>query len=217
MVHVIGAENAHLYREALDDAYRLRHRVFVEERRWMALEKPDGREIDQFDTPSAVHFAVLRNDRVAGYCRLLPTIRPHLLDSVYPWLCERGDPPVGAHVFEWTRYCVAREWRYGSALSDVGSELIVGVFEYCLDNGITSLSLQGDPMWMTRFHELGCEVRPLGLPQTIDNETVMAFTLRLSNRSLQQACAIRGCRPGVLEDRMVRKTPSERERPRMET
>ncbi len=215
MVHVISAYNAHLYSDVLEDAYRLRHKVFVDERKWMALEKPDKREVDQFDTPSALHFVVLRNKRVAGYCRLLPTIRPHLLDSVYPWLCERETIPTGPDIFEWTRYCVAREWRYGSAVSDVGSELIVGVFEYCLENGINVLTLQADPMWMTRFHELGCPVRPLGFPTEIDNENVVAFSLAVSENSLKKACEFRGCRPGVLEDRM-RELPEEFRRPTLE-
>ena len=215
MVHVIGAQNAHLYQSEMEDAFRLRHRIFVDERKWLALKKPDKREIDQFDTAGAIHFAVLRKEKVAGYCRLLPTIRPHLLDSVYPWLCTREALPTGPHVFEWTRYCVAPEWRYGAAVSDVGTELIVGVFEYCLDNGISTLSLQADPMWLTRFHELGCPVHPLGFPAEIDGETVVAFTMTVSETSLERACALRDCRPGVLEDRM-RRLPGVDERPHLE-
>ena len=48
MVHVIGAQNAHLYQSEMEDAFRLRHRIFVDERKWLALKKPDKREIDQF-------------------------------------------------------------------------------------------------------------------------------------------------------------------------
>ncbi|HQG29590.1 MAG TPA: acyl-homoserine-lactone synthase, partial [Candidatus Ozemobacteraceae bacterium] len=86
MVHIITSRNAHLYEQELESCYRLRHQVFVEERGWNAIRRPDGREIDQFDTPSATHLAVIRDGKLAAYSRILPTTEPHLLSDVYPWL-----------------------------------------------------------------------------------------------------------------------------------
>jgi hypothetical protein len=43
MITVIDCDNKHLYREQLEEHYRIRHKIYVEDRRWMALERPDGR------------------------------------------------------------------------------------------------------------------------------------------------------------------------------
>ena len=50
MIHIVTAENEYHYRDEMEQAYRLRHQIFVEEMGWTELAKPDGREIDQFDT-----------------------------------------------------------------------------------------------------------------------------------------------------------------------
>lgn len=53
----------------LDEAMRLRHRVFVEEKGWNGLRRADGRDVDQFDTPATVHHIAIVQDEVAGYQR----------------------------------------------------------------------------------------------------------------------------------------------------
>ena len=108
MIHIVSPENEYHYRDEMEQAFRLRYRVFVEERGWRALAKPDGREIDQFDNEHAVHMLYIEHGTVLGYQRMLPTTRPHLLSEVMPELCE-GEHPVGAHIWEWIRFCVERE------------------------------------------------------------------------------------------------------------
>src|SRR3712207_7392983 len=44
--------------DLIERCYRLRHRVFVEERHWEDLRRPDGRDVDQFDTADAIHVVV---------------------------------------------------------------------------------------------------------------------------------------------------------------
>ena len=72
MIHVVTAENIASYRDAMEQAYRLRHDVFVDELGWSDLKREDGREIDQFDDSRAVHMLCIEGDRVLGYQRLLP-------------------------------------------------------------------------------------------------------------------------------------------------
>src|ERR1700744_2144378 len=105
MLHMVDADNIHEYQAEMDQAYRLRHRVFVEERGWADLARSDGREIDQFDTPDAVHMLYIDEGAVIGYQRMLPSQKPHLLSDVMPYLCEDARP-VGPSIWEWTRYCV---------------------------------------------------------------------------------------------------------------
>jgi N-acyl-L-homoserine lactone synthetase len=105
MIHVVTPENEHFYRDEMDQAYRLRHKVFVEEMGWKNMAKPDGREMDQFDTKHAVNMLYIEGGNVLGYQRLLPSTRPYLLSEVMPELCE-VERPVGAHIWEVSRHCV---------------------------------------------------------------------------------------------------------------
>src|SRR5271165_6830798 len=54
-IHVVRKDNRHLYESYFDPYFRLRHEIYVKQRKWMALDRPDGREIDQFDTEEAVY------------------------------------------------------------------------------------------------------------------------------------------------------------------
>jgi len=79
MIHVVTPENEHFYRDEMDQAYRLRHKVFVEEMGWKNMAKPDGREMDQFDTKHAVNMLYIEGGNVLGYqgisaCYLQPAL-----------------------------------------------------------------------------------------------------------------------------------------------
>jgi len=101
--------------------HRLRYKIFVEEMGWEDLRRPDGLECDQFDHDEAVHQIVIRGSEVAGYQRLLPTTRGHLLTEVLTDLFE-GTPPSGPSIYELTRYAVAPGYRDGRrGVSTVGT------------------------------------------------------------------------------------------------
>jgi acyl-homoserine lactone synthase len=173
---VLPGENA-----LLEQAFRLRHSIFVEERGWEALRRLDGREIDQFDDEDAVHELALLEGAVVGYHRMRPTTRPHLLGDVHPYLCER-EYPRSTLVWEWTRYCVRRDRRGGSVLGGVGSELLLSAMEWCLERGIQDVVLELHPGWIAYFMALGFKVRPLGLPTAIDSEPVIAVQMHFDEK-----------------------------------
>ncbi|RZK93426.1 MAG: autoinducer synthase, partial [Methylobacterium sp.] len=50
MIQIVTPANEYCFREEMEQVWRLRHEIFVEEKRWLDLARPDGREIDQFDT-----------------------------------------------------------------------------------------------------------------------------------------------------------------------
>ena len=88
-VHAIDAGNRHLYDHELEQHHRIRHDIYVGERKWMDLARPDGREVDQFDTVNAVYLlAVEPGKGVVGGSRLVPTLDP-------PWKQkdQAQDPP----------------------------------------------------------------------------------------------------------------------------
>ena len=81
-VHVVQHDNMHLYQDEMEQCFRGRYQVCVRERGWSELERPDGRETDQFDTADAVHLLAIDGRQVIGGIRLNPTTGPTLLSEV---------------------------------------------------------------------------------------------------------------------------------------
>lgn len=184
----------------LEQAFRLRHEVFVDERGWEELRRADAREVDQFDEPGAVHHLAMHRGEVVGYQRFVPTIGPHLLGDVHSHLCARPYQK-GPHVWEWTRYCVARRARGNKAAGEPASKLMVAALEWALPLGITEFVLEFDPIWINRFLELGYAVRPLGLPQIVGGEPVVAVQMTATLATLKRVQTSRGITGPVLPTR----------------
>ena len=181
----------------LDEAMRLRHQVFVEERGWIGLRRADGRDIDQFDTPATVHHVAIVNGEVAGYQRFNATTGPHLLADVHSNLCE-GPSPRGVHIWEWSRYCVARKFKRQGAFCDVASTLLIAAIEWGEANGVRQFVLEFHPVWITRFLELGFDVKPLGYPEEYDGEPTVAVLLGYGETTYQRMLELRGIHAPVL-------------------
>ncbi len=193
MIHIVMPENAHLYREEMEQAYRLRHRVFVDEMKWTELTQPDGRKIDRFDDEDAVHMLYIGgNGKVLGYQRMLPSTRPHLLSDVFPQLCE-DERPVGPHIWEWTRYCVEPAHRErGRALSPVANALLSSIVEWGLECGVNTIIIEMNPLWLLRLVQLHFRTIPLGLPQPIGGQDTVAVTAAFDRRTLARLQEMRG-------------------------
>ena len=178
-IHVITSSNRHMYEDAIEQHHRIRHDIFVEERGWNALYRPDKREIDAFDTENAVYLLAIDNSRVVGGQRLCPTIHPHMLSEVFPHLAQRG-VPRGPDILEWTRYFIVRERRFGRT----DWRLLAAVQEYCLEEGVVALTAVVEMWWLPRWQQAGFRIRPLGLPQKIEGEETHAAMLTISSETL---------------------------------
>ncbi|MCB1381584.1 MAG: GNAT family N-acetyltransferase [Notoacmeibacter sp.] len=164
--------------------YRLRHSIIVEEMGWDDLRRDDELEIDQFDHDEAVHMLCMREGVLAGYQRMLPTTRPHLLTDVLPELCE-GERPCGPGIFELTRYAVAPAFRDGRrGVSTVGSELIAGFVEWGIATGVHSVIIEFEPMWVLRALQLRFLAKPLGYQKVIGTQNVVATLLTFDAQTL---------------------------------
>ncbi|MCE1235424.1 MAG: GNAT family N-acetyltransferase [Hyphomicrobiales bacterium] len=171
--------------EELEQVWRLRHRVFVEEKGWSDLARADGREIDQFDHDEAVHLCVMRGARVVAYARMLPTTRAHLLSDVLPELCRFRDVPRGADTMEWTRHCVDPDHRGATfAMGEAERELVLGIVEWASANAIDHLTAEGHPVWVSRLLRLGFGVEPLCLPTPIAGEMAIGLHITVSEGTL---------------------------------
>jgi acyl-homoserine lactone synthase len=191
MLHILTSANAEHYSGELDQAFKLRHRIFVEEKGWAALRRPDGLEIDKFDDEHAVHMLYIEGGKVLGYQRLLPTTRPYLLTQVMPQLCE-VEPPCSTNIWEWTRYCVAAGHRErGRMLSPVANALLAGIVEWGLTTGVEAIVIEMNPLWLLRLVQLHFKVTPLGLPQPMEGEDTVAVVAQFDRRTLDRLKAMR--------------------------
>jgi acyl-homoserine lactone synthase len=181
MIHVISAANRHLYEDVLDQHFRIRHEIFVDERRWETLRKPDEREVDSYDNEDTIYLLALEERRVVGGHRLYPTTRPSMMSEVFPHLADVRGCPSDPLIWEWSRYFIVRDRRDGN----LNLQLMAAVQEFCLSEGITQISAIMETWWLPRFHEAGFNVAPLGLPALIENAWTMAALIDINSDTLQ--------------------------------
>ena len=181
MLHVVTRENRHHYKGRLDEMFRLRYEVFVEERgRQTPGEAP--LDIDQFDTEAAIYFLYVdEDDAVVASLRLLPTTGSHIMSADLSHLCIE-DIPVGDWIFEASKAAVRKAYRSGGA---VWQSMMAGVFEYCLMCGIEGLtSVIALHLFMDRLrHDV--DFRPLGPPSEVDGEQRIALYRPVTVEALQ--------------------------------
>jgi acyl-homoserine lactone synthase len=180
MIHVVSAANRHRYEDVLEQHFRLRHDIFVGERKWEALRRPDGREIDAFDDEDTIYLLALEDRRVVGGHRLYPTTKPSMMSEIFPHLAAVRGYPADPMVWEWSRYFVVRDRRDG----DLNLRLMAAVQEFCLEEGISQISAIMETWWLPRFHEAGFAVAPLGLPALVEDAWTMAAAIDVSEETL---------------------------------
>jgi hypothetical protein len=139
MIHVISSMNRHLYEGAIETHFHIRHDIFVGERRWEALARADGKEIDSCDNADTVYLLAMEGNRIIGGHRLCPTTGPTMIDQVFPNLAAVRGVPSDPLIWECSRFFVVRDRREGR----VHFELMAAVQEFCLDEGITHVK-RGD-------------------------------------------------------------------------
>jgi acyl-homoserine lactone synthase len=181
MIHVISAANHHLYEDVLEEHFRIRHDIFVEERQWETLRKPDKREVDRFDNEDTIYLLALEGRRVIGGHRLYPTTKPSMMSEIFPHLAEVRGCPSDPLVWEWSRYFIVRNRRDGN----LNLRLMAAVQEFCLAEGIAKISAIMETWWLPRFQEAGFVVTPLGLPALVENAWTMAALIDVSRDTLR--------------------------------
>ena len=136
--------------------WRRRCEIYVRERDWRDLDRPDGREIDQFDNDTADYLPAIEDgSRVVGGSRLIPTAEPTLMSDVFPRLAAVRGVPRSGRIFEWTRYFVLPERREPHIVSPVASAIMRGIQEYGLGKGAEAVSIVLETYWISRFLEAG--------------------------------------------------------------
>ena len=186
-IHVVRKDNRHLYERYFDPYFRLRHDIYVKQRKWMALDRPDGREMDQFDTEDAVYLFCIDNGQLIGAMRALPTLLPTLMSDIFPYLNIR-EPIRRPDVYELSRIFVIPERRGEHAGPRVEMLLLTAIMEYGISIGLTGFSIVLESWWLPRFERCGWKAHPLGLPREMDGMSVLAVLVDCDHTTWKSLC-----------------------------
>jgi acyl-homoserine lactone synthase len=165
---------------ALQAMFAARKRVFVDLLRWDLPARADPYEVDQFDDVHAEYLVV--EDAAGQHCasaRLLRTMRPHILDSLFPQLCA-GAPPRGRRVREITRFCLAPGIG-ARARRDARNVLVSALVDHALASGIHGYSGVAELAWLQQILAFGWRCRPLGPPRTAGSRTLGALVIEIAS------------------------------------
>jgi N-acyl-L-homoserine lactone synthetase len=148
----------------LREMFEARKRVFVDLLKWDVPVLEGRYEVDQFDDEEATYLIVPTEDGChAGSARLLRTVRPHILDTLFPDLCA-APPPRGQDVLEITRFCLDRG-RNAKERLETRNRLVSALVRYALDNRIATYTGVAEMGWLQQILAFGWRCRPLGLPR----------------------------------------------------
>lgn len=157
-----------------------RKSVFVDLLKW-DLPVLDGRfELDQFDNEAATYLIIAdeAGDHL-GSARLLPTDRPHILATLFPYLCA-STPPSGPTVFEITRFCLSRRQKSAERLR-TRNELVSALAWYALDVGIRTYTGVAEIAWLQQILAFGWKCEPLGIPVRHDCGMIGALAIEVTS------------------------------------
>ena len=179
MMLVAKRERQPLADETLRSMFEARKRVFVDLLKW-DVPVIEGRfELDQFDDENAVYLVILgeAGEHLAS-ARLLQTIRPHLLDTLFSDLCAAA-PPRGPDVREITRFCLDRRLAARDRLA-VRNRLVSALVDFALANGVATYTGIAEMGWLQQILAFGWRCRPLGLPRTRNGKMLGALRIDIS-------------------------------------
>lgn len=179
MLHILQSDTRSVPDAVLRAMFAARKSVFVDLLKWDVPVLAGRYEIDQFDDEHATYLILAERDGShLGSMRLLPTMRPHLLDSVYPRLCEDG-PPRAPDLFEITRFCLDRRLRAAERRA-VRDTLVRALVDHALEHGIAAYSAVAELRWAQQILAFGWRCRPLGPPRLIEGAMLAALHIDIA-------------------------------------
>jgi acyl-homoserine lactone synthase len=159
--------------------FAARKRVFVDLLKWDVPVLAGQYELDQFDDPHATY--LILTDAAGGHlgsARLLETERPHILDTLFPELCELP-VPRGPTVREITRFCLdpAQNAQERRVTRDT---LVAALADFGLATGIDAYTGVAEIGWLQQILSFGWNCKPLGLPQQLGASMLGALQIDIT-------------------------------------
>lgn len=190
----------------LDAMFRLRARYFNDMRGW-DLPLEGGCEIDRFDGAGTLYAAALEDDgTLVGCFRLLPTDRPHLLDSCFPDLMATaaagGTMMRGPGLWEISRLAIIPtepDSPFRTETVRITAALLGRLFALCAEDGIRRVTCVTDVQFERLLHVLGFECHRTAGPMRIGVEDCVAGYLdtNAENHAAARRAAARRARQPI--------------------
>jgi len=179
MIDLVLPESRFGFAGALMEMHHDRKQVFVDRFGWRLPAKGSWLEVDQFDNDYAVYLlARSAEGRHQGSVRLLPSSRPHMLDTLFSHLCPAG-VPGGDDVWEISRLVTNPTDATGTSVLKVHRLLALALAEFAAENGIRAYTLVAEVARVPALLSIGWPVMPLGLPTLVDGEMLQALQINL--------------------------------------
>jgi len=182
MIALIDTAAASACDTVMRNMFAARRQVFVDLLGW-DVPVIDGQfEVDQFDDEHA-RYLILADDGLQhlGSARLLPTTRPHILDSLFPALCA-GPAPSGDAIFEITRFCLDRSLS-AAGRREIRNRLVTALVEHALANGIATYTGVAEDAWLRQILGFGWDATQLGQPLPSRGKPLGALRIEITSRT----------------------------------
>lgn len=175
MLRLIDRRNSGQFAELVRSMHRDRKLLFIDVFGW-DLAHENGEERDEFDDENA-QYLVLADEagRHVASLRFLRTDRPHLLDTIFPRLCE-ASIPRGPDIREVTRLCLPLRKRQRTEARNI---LARGIIDYAAAAGVSSFTAVCHMAFLSEVLSAGWRCAPLGSPQTIDGALAGAVQIHM--------------------------------------
>ncbi len=196
MIHMVTAENRHLYRDQIKEMHALRKAHFVDERGWSGMNVQDGGEYDDMDDERMVYFLALDDDGHIGVSmRSRPTEDKCVVADVFPMLINPNSPPVKAPgVWEISRIFATKRFRLREGIKR-RNEVFLASVEAAVAAGGTRLVGIIDTFLLPQAMRFPWALKPLGLPQPYPEGEMIGVDIAISKQELykiREALAIDG-------------------------
>ena len=187
MIRTVTKDNAESYVSNLYQMHRIRKTVFKDRLGWDVTVSGEL-EADEYDTLGASYLlSVDRYGTVEGCVRLLPTTGPNMLRDIFSSLVTKAGVPRGERIWEASRFAVSRNaTELEAGLSQTTYELLIGVLEFGLSNGLSTIACVVDVRMERILRRAGWQLDRLGPARRIGKTIAMAGLLEVSAQILAQ-------------------------------
>lgn len=178
-VQIVDHTNSYMFSNELEQNFRLRHKVFAEQRNWKELKRPDKRDVDQFDTNEATHLLAMHQGNVAGGARFNSLAKPALLTEVFGALLQKQLPDDPERGLDWTRFYVYPGVRSANVRRAVSGEMFCSAMEYALLQHASYMTFVSTTYMVELGRANGWHIEPLGDIHLIEGKKTVAAWIRV--------------------------------------
>lgn len=184
-IQLVDADRRLQFSKHLIEMHQDRKRVFVDQLGWNLPSAGSWLEVDQFDNEYTVYLIATsaEDDRHLASVRLLPTTRPHMLNTIFESLGD-GGPVVGDDVWESSRFTIAPVGMRGTEIMRLSQYLALAHVEFALLNGIRRYTMIGETHRVATVAAMGWKVRPLCLPTECGGSKVVSLEVTVDEATL---------------------------------